>query len=91
MKMKIRLVPMGMAIQIARARRSYKHMSCDVSLERMLLHVPFRWFDESCYLRVEDIDDDGNFGVLDFETGEEYSIPAWMVSDIVKVKEDDNG
>lgn len=88
--MKIRLVPLGMAIQIARAKRSYKHMSCDVSLECMVLHIPFKWFDESCYLGVEDIDD-GNFTVLDFETGEEYSIPAWMVSDIVKVKEGDNG
>lgn len=86
--MKIRLMPMAMAIRVANVRREYLGMSIDVSFDVKLHHVPSEWFEEDCFLDVEDIDYYGHFLVRDNENGEEYSIPAWMVSDIVKDKQE---
>lgn len=84
--MKIRLVPLGMALSIARARRDYLHKPRELPWAILLCHVPAEWFSEDCYLDVDDIDDYGHFQVINKETGENYSIPAWMVSDIVNCR-----
>lgn len=85
--MKIRLMPLGLAIQVARARREFYGMITEVPWRLMLHDVPAKWFDEDCFLDVMDIDYYGHFCVLDTENGEEYSIPAWMVRDVVKTTE----